>query len=319
MLTVAMYHYVRDLANSRYPLIKGLDIRLFKEQIKFLQAYYTLVRIEDLLEKIYVGKPLPEKAALLTFDDAYIDHYTFVFPLLDKFKLQGCFYAPVKSLTEHKALDVNKIHFILASSKVEDIMQELRDMLPAFRNEAEVLEFEDYYYTLAKPAKFDTKEVIFIKRLLQHALPSSVRGIIVNDLFKKFVGISENIFSRELYMNEDQIKTMHRKGMHFGGHGFDHYWMDKLAFEKQDSEIQKTKGFLISIGLSEDSLTYCYPYGAFNDDSITALKNNGFSAAFTTETNVVKNIDAIDPFRIPRLDTNDLPKDSKTTPDKWYK
>lgn len=36
-LTVVMYHYVRDLQNSRYPQIKGCDVRLFKEQIKFLQ------------------------------------------------------------------------------------------------------------------------------------------------------------------------------------------------------------------------------------------------------------------------------------------
>ena len=32
-LTIVMYHYVRDLKNSRYPDIKGLDVSLFKEQI----------------------------------------------------------------------------------------------------------------------------------------------------------------------------------------------------------------------------------------------------------------------------------------------
>lgn len=41
-LTVVMYHYVRDLQNSRYPQIKGCDVRLFKEQIKFLQKHYNL-------------------------------------------------------------------------------------------------------------------------------------------------------------------------------------------------------------------------------------------------------------------------------------
>ena len=29
-LTIVMYHYVRDLKNTRYPGIKGLDIDLFK-------------------------------------------------------------------------------------------------------------------------------------------------------------------------------------------------------------------------------------------------------------------------------------------------
>ena len=36
-LTIVMYHYVRDLNNSRYPDIKGLDINLFKEQINYMR------------------------------------------------------------------------------------------------------------------------------------------------------------------------------------------------------------------------------------------------------------------------------------------
>ncbi len=31
--SVVMYHYVRDLKNTRYPAIKGLDLQLFKEQL----------------------------------------------------------------------------------------------------------------------------------------------------------------------------------------------------------------------------------------------------------------------------------------------
>ena len=34
-VTIIMYHYVRDLKHNRYPDIKGLDVKLFKEQIVF--------------------------------------------------------------------------------------------------------------------------------------------------------------------------------------------------------------------------------------------------------------------------------------------
>ena len=40
-VTVVMYHYVRDLKNSRYPNIKGLDIEKFKKQIKFFKEICT--------------------------------------------------------------------------------------------------------------------------------------------------------------------------------------------------------------------------------------------------------------------------------------
>lgn len=36
-VTIVMYHYVRDLANSRFPQIRGLDYSLFKKQIEFFK------------------------------------------------------------------------------------------------------------------------------------------------------------------------------------------------------------------------------------------------------------------------------------------
>ena len=54
----------------------------------------------------------PEKAVLLTFFDAYSDYYINVFPILDRFRLQGSFYTPAKATSEYKILDVNKIHFV---------------------------------------------------------------------------------------------------------------------------------------------------------------------------------------------------------------
>jgi len=34
---------------------------------------------------------MPDKSVLLNFDDAYSDHYMNVFPIVDKYRLQGSF------------------------------------------------------------------------------------------------------------------------------------------------------------------------------------------------------------------------------------
>ena len=115
-----MYHYVRDLRNSRFPEIKGLDINLFKEQIGYLEKNYHFVTAEQVIDAFKAKEKLPAKAVLLTFDDAYIDHFTYVFPILKHHHIQGCFYPPVKAITEHSVLDVNKIHFILAATNMID-------------------------------------------------------------------------------------------------------------------------------------------------------------------------------------------------------
>ena len=54
-LTVVMYHYVRDLKNSRYPEIKGCDIKFFKEQIQYLKKYYHFVTVKEVLESYWGG------------------------------------------------------------------------------------------------------------------------------------------------------------------------------------------------------------------------------------------------------------------------
>ncbi len=144
MVTVVMYHYVRDLANSRYPFIKGLDLRLFQKQIKYLMSNYTLIRIEQLIDAAYGSSRLPKNSALLTFDDAYIDHYLNVFPILDYHNIQGVFYAPVEAITQNKVLDVNKIHFILATSSSKEIIDNIKDLLKHYKHEKDILTFDDY-------------------------------------------------------------------------------------------------------------------------------------------------------------------------------
>ncbi len=48
-LAIVMYHYVRDLKNSRYPEIKGFDISEFKAQIEFFKANYKSAMKENSL------------------------------------------------------------------------------------------------------------------------------------------------------------------------------------------------------------------------------------------------------------------------------
>jgi len=74
-VTIVMYHYVRDLKHSRYPEIKGLDISLFYEQIMFLKKHYKFITMEMLIDSFENGSALPDKSVLLTFDDAYSDHF----------------------------------------------------------------------------------------------------------------------------------------------------------------------------------------------------------------------------------------------------
>ena len=306
-LNVIMYHYVRDLIKSPFPSIKGLDVTLFNKQLKYIKTNYNVVTIEEVLACCFEQKGLPENATLLTFDDGYSDHYEFVFPLLKKFGFQGSFYIPAQAVKEHKVLDVNKIHFILASVDTALLLEDLKKLI---NNEQKVnlkiARYEDYFTKLAIPNRFDKGEVIFIKRLLQVELEEKTRSKFVDFLFKKYVNEDEKAFALKLYVNEQQLIEMHDAGMHIGCHGYNHYWWNRLDKIKLENEIDLSLSFLSSLGVDLNSWTAAYPYGSYSIDVEKTLLKKGCKMAFTTEVGQ-SIIQYSERFKVNRFDTNDIP------------
>src|SRR3989338_1334210 len=166
-LSIIMYHYVRDLKHSRFPEIKGLATDQFLEQILFIKKHYHVICPKEAIEAVLNREPLPPKALLLTFDDGYADHYTQVFPILDQLRLSACFFPPARSVLEKKVLTVNKIHFILASVPDKNgIIEDIFSLIENNRNGYQLKE-SDYYWSLVERSRYDTRESMFIKCILQ--------------------------------------------------------------------------------------------------------------------------------------------------------
>ncbi|MEY8326196.1 polysaccharide deacetylase family protein [Lachnospiraceae bacterium 54-11] len=305
-LEVVMYHYVRDLKNSRYPKIKGLDMELFKQQIAYLGKNYTFVGMQDVLAAVYESKKLPENAIMLSFDDGYIEHYTNVFPILANKGISGLFAVPGKVMKEGKVLDVNKIHFILASKPIEQIKKELYIKL----NECRKLGFsipddEELYNTYAVANRFDSADTIFVKRILQSAIDENARIRIVDQLFKKFVTDNEFAFASELYLNMEQVKTMKKCNMFFGLHGYEHYSFDRLSEKEYKRDINSALDVFEGI-IDRNHWVFAYPYGMTQEKLLSYCKSIHCVAGVTIEPKVA-DLDKINPLLIPRFDTNDYP------------
>jgi peptidoglycan/xylan/chitin deacetylase (PgdA/CDA1 family) len=307
-VTIVMYHYVRDLRRSRFPAIKGLSIERFCRQLDFIQANYTPISVERLLETLASGaRDLPPNPILLTFDDGYSDHFANVFPQLDARGIQGCFFPPAQAILEHKVLDVNKIHFVLAAAPdagalLEDVLADL----PEFRSEHPLKTKDAYLRAATEQHRYDSREVTVLKRLLQRELPEPIRVEIVRRLFAKHVTTDEAAFAFELYMSMEQIACLRRHGMHIGSHGYAHHWLNHISPEAQTREIDQSLNFLRKLGVGNDEWTMCYPYGGFNDSLLEILRERRCRLGFTVEPRVA-DLDADGPLTLPRVDTNDLP------------
>ena len=143
--------------------------------------------------------------------------------------------------------------------------------------------------------------------MLQHVLPEQLRSSIVAELFKEFVGLSATEFSTELYMSVSEVRELINNGMYVGSHGSMHYWLDKISPEEQEKDIKQSLNFLESVGASTRDWVMCYPYGAYNDSTLSLLDKFEAALGITTEMRIA-NLKADNSFTLPRLDTNDFPQ-----------
>lgn len=307
-LIIVMYHYVRPIAGSTHPRIRGLELSDFEGQLDYLQQHHTPVSTRDVLQAARGGRPLPERPVLLTFDDGYADHSRHVVPALQRRGMIGAFFPPTCSAVERRILDVNKLHFILASlDDASPLVARVEAAVEAARGEFELLPLAAYRKRYHAANRFDTAEVIYVKRMLQVALPPALRHRIVADLFRDYVSTDEAGFADELYASPDDLRRMHEAGMDIGSHGHEHHWLDSLPPEEQARDIDRSLEMLERIGVPREDFLFCYPYGGYTADTVSLLAARGCAAAFTTRVALARP--GADPLlELPRLDTNDLPR-----------
>ncbi len=92
---ILMYHHVDNPPPAAGSLQRDLSVTPtnFEAQLRYLQQQgYETITLNDLALHLTVGKPLPLKPIILTFDDGYADAYTHAFPLLQRHGFVGTFF-----------------------------------------------------------------------------------------------------------------------------------------------------------------------------------------------------------------------------------
>ena len=92
---ILMYHYISTPPSANDLLRYGLSVTpdMFEAQLKLLSDNgFKTITLREMYDYLAVGKPLPEKPIILTFDDGYLDNFTNAFPLLKQYGMTGTFF-----------------------------------------------------------------------------------------------------------------------------------------------------------------------------------------------------------------------------------
>ena len=299
-LTVMMYHYVRDPGDEAEAGsgIPGLSVRTFETQLDMLSRKYTFVSWPEVRNAIEEDVPLPDSPCLLTFDDGIRDHYLNVYKVLYRRSLSGLFFVMDRANADGLTL-AHKIHFLLAKVGLPELREAIWEKLSPTQRE-QFIEAERNYRLKYSSNSMDDR-VNLLKAVLQRDLSAEV-DTLLSDLFETRVG-SETETARNYYLNLDQIREMRAGGMHFGGHSRNHPWFDWIDSSTRNNEIQSSKAWLEQI--EGGPWAFAYPYGGLSADLPNLLQKHGFSAAFTTHTQLQHS----DPYFIGRLDGEEIEQD----------
>lgn len=127
-LPILMYHGLlkEEARQGKYVL----SPMRFESDLKYLRenGYHTVV-VQDLIDYVEKGTPLPEKPVMITFDDGYYNNYYYAFPLLEQYDAKIvispiCRYTDEYSEVEdahpnYSHITWNNINEMIASGRVE--------------------------------------------------------------------------------------------------------------------------------------------------------------------------------------------------------
>src|SRR5919199_3455969 len=130
MLLVVTYHYLAEEAPAAPRAIFPATTALLERQVEELGRSYELVSRDDLLRALDGEAALPERAALVTFDDGLRCQVELALPVLDRLGVPGLFFVPGLPLAEGRVLDVHKVHRLREAMADEEILAALGEEAP---------------------------------------------------------------------------------------------------------------------------------------------------------------------------------------------
>ncbi len=303
-LSVIMYHYVRKKSDTYYKGFNYLELKKFEKQIINFKKNYQILKPDE--AKDYLNsKKKRGKFLWLTFDDGYTDHYEYVYPILKKYNIKASFF-PITSCLINKNINEANIGHILIS-KVKNkkkLLRDIKNLYLKFNCFKNLRELNKYLNKIDLNKKFDNKIVSSIKRLLQREANFNKRKKIISELKKKY-NYFNNRNVKNFYMNVKQIKKLFSEGHEIGLHSHNHQWLSHISNKDQKKDIMKNIYYLKKIKVFKKDVTFCFPYGAYNFETLQILKKNNLNTLLASSNFVKKKI--IGKLKIvPRLNCRDI-------------
>ena len=123
ILPVIMYHTVLQSGSGAYNITPH---QLEEDLIELKKQNFTAVFVDDVVNFVKKGGPLPEKPVILSFDDGYYNNYYYAFPLIKKYQSKMVI-SHIASLSEKAAQQKYGVNHVEYSYLIPSQLKEMYD------------------------------------------------------------------------------------------------------------------------------------------------------------------------------------------------
>ena len=278
ILRVLTYHRVEDPAKNP-TLYPGVTVKpeVFEQHMQFVSSHYRVVSMAEVLQAVKKGLRLPDRAVLITFDDACRDFAENAMPVLRRYRLPATLFVPT-AFPGHpeRAFWWDRLYVAVTNAQDMGIIQTPIGQLPVSTSAQRKQTFgqlRDYVKSLSHRAAMQ-----WVDQFCEEVEAPPVGGTV---------------------LSWEELRKLAREGVTLGPHTRTHPMMNQIA----DTEVRKEaagswQDLRDQVG---DTLPiFAYPSGGYNREVLRILEEEKFQLAFTTQRglNDFKHFDRLQIKRI---------------------
>lgn len=259
-LGVLTYHRV-DWPDARphlSPALLSATPDTFERQMAFVARRCRVVSIDDVLANVRHGQPLPPRAVLITFDDAYQDFAEHAWPVLQRLGLPVTLFVPT-AYPDHpeRGFWWDRLYNALRQIDAPQIDTPLGPLVTA--DEA------------ARRKAF--------KRLREYVKSLPHRAAMA--WVEQFCAVHGVEQIPNPVLSWDALCQLAREGVTLGAHTRTHPLVNRVSVEEARIEATGSRDDLARV-LGSALPIFAYPSGGFDRDVVEGLRQDGFELGFTT-------------------------------------
>ncbi|CDM66258.1 polysaccharide deacetylase family protein [Pyrinomonas methylaliphatogenes] len=300
---ILVYHRVTELDVDPWKL--AVAPRHFAEHLEVLRRHYRVSELRRIADGLAYGR-LPRQSVVITFDDGYEDNLHCVKPLLEKHDVPATFFIATGLMKNEREAWWDELEKMLLHPGV--LPQVLRLSLKgevrewnlgegALYTEEEHEHHRSWDAWREPPPHARHALYLELYRLLQ-PLSAAEQRRALDELHKQIGSMPECRRTHKFIVSPEVAALADCELIEIGAHTETHPLLVALDDAAQRAEISSSKRLLEELS-GRRVRSFAYPYGAYAEETISAVKSTGFDCACSTGSGLVRK--NTNPYMLPRL------------------